>query len=377
MKAAIIAVLVSMVSVVPALATTFVYVSNAEDGDIGMYTLQPDGSLQSGSRFKAEKLVMPMAVSPDKRFLVAAVRSKPYQAYSYSIDPGSGALKLVGTGPLAESFPYISLDRGARFLFGASYGANLVSVNSVGVDGRVGDPLQVIPTARNAHSIRIDNTNRFVFAPHLGTDQVFQFLFDEKSGRLIANTPPILQLKQGTGPRHLIASGDNRFVYVLNELTGTVTTLSLDANTGVLKELDSASVLSPDSKLVPGMPRGAVGTPGANQAPRNTDNDIWAADLHLTPNGRFLYASERTTSTLGALRVDGTSGKLTYLGSTPTEKQPRGFAIDPIGRFVVVAGEKSDTLSSYAIDAENGALKLIGRYPTGKGANWVEILAFD
>ena len=252
MKVAIIAVLLSMVSGVPALATTFVYVSNAEDGDIGMYTLQPDGSLHSGPRFKAEKLVMPMAVSPDKRFLIAAVRSKPYQAYSYSIDPGSGALKLAGTGPLAESFPYISLDRGGRFLFGASYGANLVSVNSVGVDGRVGDPLQVIPTARNAHSIRVDNTNRFVFAPHLGTDQVFQFLFDEKSGRLIANTPPVLQLKQGTGPRHLIVSADNRFVYVLNELTGTVTTLSLDANTGVLKELDSVSVLPPDTKLVPG-----------------------------------------------------------------------------------------------------------------------------
>jgi 6-phosphogluconolactonase len=375
MKVAIIAAVLSMVSAVPALAATFVYVSNAEDGDIGMYTLQPDGSLQSGPRFKAEKLVMPMTVSPDKRFLIAAVRSKPYQAHSYSIDPGSGALKLVGTGPLAESFPYISLDRSGRFLFGASYGANLVSVNSVGADGRVGDPLQVIPTARNAHSIRIDNTNRFVFAPHLGTDQVFQFLFDEKSGRLTANTPPILQLKQGTGPRHLIVSADNRFVYVLNELTGTVTTLSLDANTGVLKELDSVSVLPPDTKLVTGMPRGAVGTPGGT--PRNTDNDIWAADLHLTRNSRFLYASERTTSTLGAFRVDGTSGRLTYLGSTPTEKQPRGFAIDPTSRFAVVAGEKSDTLSSYAIDAESGALKLIGRYPTGKGANWVEILAFD
>ena len=75
--------------------------------------------------------------------------------------------------------------------------------------------------------------------------------------------------------------------------------------------------------------------------------------------------------------MDGTSGKLSYLGSTPTEKQPRGFAIDPTGRFVVVAGEKSDTLSSYAIDPENGALKLVGRYPTGKGANWVEIVAFD
>ena len=203
MKVVVIAVLLSMISAVSARAGTFVYVSNAEDGDIGMYTLQSDGSLRAGPRFKAEKVVMPMAVSPDKRFLIAAVRSKPYQAYSYGIDPGSGALKLIGTGTLAESFPYISLDRSGHFLLGASYGANLVSVNSVGADGRVGDPLQVIPTARNAHSIRVDNTNRFVFAPHLGTDQVFQFLFDEKTGRLTANTPPVLQLKQGTGPRHI------------------------------------------------------------------------------------------------------------------------------------------------------------------------------
>jgi len=135
--------------------------------------------------------------------------------------------------------------------------------------------------------------------------------------------------------------------------------------------------LPPDTKHVPGAPRGAVGAPGANQVPRNTDNDIWASDLHLTPNGNFLYAAERTSSTLAAFRVDTASGKLTYLGSTPTEKQPRGFNIDPAGRFVVVSGEQSDTISSYAIDAATGALKPIGRYPTGKGANWVEIVAFD
>jgi len=375
MKAPIVAILLALASSTPVLAATFVYVSNAEDGEIGMYTLQADGSLQPGQRFKAAKVVMPMTVSPDKRFLIAAVRSKPYQAYTYGIDRNSGALNLVGTGPLAESFPYVALDRGGRFLLGASYGAHLVSVNPVGADGRVGEPLQVIPTARNAHAIRIDNTNRFVFVPHLGTDQVLQFIFDEKSGRLTGNTPPLVQLKQGTGPRHLIISGDNRFVYLLNELTATVTTLALDANTGTLKEIDSVSALPADTKLVTGMPRGAVGAAGA--APRNTDNDIWASDLHLTPNGRFLYAAERTSSTLGAFRVEAQSGKLTYLGNTPTEKQPRGFRIDPTGRFVVVSGEKSDTISSYAIDTESGALKPIGRYPTGKGSNWVEIVAFD
>jgi len=375
MKAPVIAMMLSLSLCAPALAATFVYVSNADDGDIGVYTLEADGSLKAGARVPAAKVVMPMAVSPDKRFLIAAVRSKPYEAYTYAIDKKSGALNLVGKGPLAESYPYISFDHTGRFLLGASYGANQVGVNPVGKDGKVGAPIHVIPTARNAHSIRIDNTNRYVFVPHLGTDQIFQFVFDKKSGKLAPNTPPVLQMKQGTGPRHIIVSSDNKFVYLLSELTAQVTTLALDPKTGTLKEVDSASALPPDTKLGPGQPRGAVGVPG--QAPRNTDNDIWASDLHLTPNGKLLYAAERTSSTLGGFKVDGATGKLSYVGSTPTEKQPRGFAIDPSGKFMVVSGEKSDTISSYAIDAESGALKPIGKYPTGKGANWVEIVSFD
>jgi 6-phosphogluconolactonase len=354
------------------LAATFVYVSNNEDGTIGVYALQADGSLKPGGRVPAEgQMVMPMTVSPDKRFLIAGIRTKPYTAQTYSIDRATGALKSVGTGPLHESYPYIRLDRTGRFLLGASYGAHLVAVNPVGADGRVGETLQVIPTARNAHAIITDNTNRFVFVPHLGTDQIFQFRFDAKTGRLTANTPPMVQVKAGSGPRHVITSSDNRFVYLLNELTATVTTLALDAKTGVLTEVSSVSALPPDSKLVPGGPRG----PDAPK--RDRSNDIWASDLHLTPDGKFLYAAERTSSSLGAFRVDASTGKLTWLRSTPTEKQPRGFRIDPTGRFMVVSGEKSDTLSTYSIDPSNGALKAIGKYPTGKGSNWVEIVSFD
>lgn len=360
-----------------ALAETFVYVSNAEDGDIGVYAMKADGALESKARVPAAKVVMPMAVSPDKRVLYAASRSKPYSVHAYAIEPGTGALKLIAASPLAESFPYISLDATGRFLFGASYGGNLVSVNAIARDRRAfPEALQVIPTARNAHAIRVDNSNQFVYVPHLGTDQIFQFVFDEKTGRLASNTPPLLQMKAGTGPRHLVVSADNRFVYLLSELVATVTTLSLDPKTGLLAEVSSASALPPDSKLQPGAPRGGVGAPGG-PPPRNTDNDIWAADLHLTPNGKFLYASERTSSTLAAFSVDGATGKLGYLSSTPTEKQPRGFAIDPKGRFLVASGEKSETLSVYAIDAASGALKPVGKYPTGKGSNWVEIVSFD
>ncbi len=368
--------LVSLAGGAPAAAGTFVYVSNAEDGEIGAYSLQADGALKALARVQAAKVVMPMAVSPNGRHLYAVSRSKPYTVHVYSIDAGSGALKPLSTAPLAESFPYISLDRTGRFLFGASYGGHLISVNAVGKDGRVSaEPLQVIPVGRNAHSIRADATNKFVFVPNLGTDQIFQFVFNAKTGRLASNTPAVLQMKPMTGPRHFIFSPDSRFVYLLSELVATVTTLSLDRKTGLLAEVSSASALPSDSKLQPGAPRGAVGVPGV--APRNTDNDIWAADLHLTPDGKFLYASERTSSTLAAFSVEAASGKLTYLSSTPTEKQPRGFAIDPKGKFLIASGEKSETISLYAIDPASGALKLLQKYPTDKGSNWVEIVSFD
>jgi 6-phosphogluconolactonase len=183
-------------------------------------------------------------------------------------------------------------------------------------------------------------------------------------------------MKAGIGPRHFVISSDNRFLYALSELTASVTTFSLDPKTGLLSEVGAAPGLPSDSKLQPGAPRGAVAAPGG-PPPRNTDNDIWAADIHLTPNGKLLYTTERTSSTLVAFSVDGATGKLGYLSSTPTEKQPRGFAIDPTGRFLLCTGEKSETLSVFAIDQASGALSRLGQYPVGKGANWVEIVSFD
>ena len=375
---AVAASLVSFLASMTAASATFVYVSNAEDGDIGVYRMNTaTGELQPGARATASKHVMPMAVSPDRRFLYAAVRTKPYSVLTYAIDSSSGALKPVGSSPLAESFPYISLDNSGRYLFGASYGAHLVSVNAVGSDGRVSpEPLQVIPIGRNAHSIRIDGTNRYVYVPSLGSDQIFQFVFDEKSGRLTSNTPAVVLQKSLTGPRHFVISRDNKYLYALSELLGTVTTYTLDNKTGLLTEVGSASGVPPDAKLIPGAPRLPIGGPDA-PPPRNVEKDIWAADVHMTPNGKFLYMSERTSSTIGGFSVDEQSGKLSYVGSTATEKQPRGFAIDPSGKYMVVTGEKSETISVYAIDASNGALRPIGKYPTGKGTNWVEIVSFD
>lgn len=360
-----------------AMAATFVYVSNAEDGDIGTYRLLDSGALEVGPRVKAAAVVMPMAVSPDKRFLYAAARSKPYTVYVYSIDPKTGALTPLSTAPLAESFPYISLDRTGRYLLGASYGGHLISVNPVGADGRVGStPVQVTPVGRNAHSIRVDERNRHAYVMTLGSDEVFMFDFDAGTGRLTSSTPAVVLMPSMTGPRHFVTSSDSRFLYMLSELRATVTTFAVDSMTGLLTQASSVSALSPDSKLQPGAPRAPITGPNA-PPPRNADNDIWAADIHLTPNGRFMVVSERTQSTLNVLSVDPATGQLTYASSVSTEAQPRGFAIDASGRFLVASGEKSDTVSLYSIDPASGALKHLGKYPGGKDANWVEIVSFD
>jgi len=372
-----VAAMASLVGSAPALAATFVYVSNADDGDIGTYRMLDSGELQPGARAKAASVVMPMAVSPDRRFLYAASRSKPFTVHVYSIDRGTGALTPLSTSPLAESFPYISLDKTGRYLLGASYGGHVISVNAVGSDGRVAaEPLQVIPVGRNAHSIRVDESNKFVYVPTLGSDAIFLFTFDAQSGKLASNTPAVYLMKAMTGPRHFVTSSDGKFLYALSELLGTVTTFTIDGKTGLLTEVSTATGLPPDTKLGPGAPRGAIGGPNAPPS-RNTDNDIWAADIHMTPNGKFLYISERTSNTIATFSVDGASGKLAYVSSTPTERQPRGFNIDSKGRYMVVTGEKSETISVYAIDQGSGALNLLNKYPTGKGANWVEIVSFD
>lgn len=376
-KGIVVSAMASIIGALPAMAGTFVYVSNAADGDISTYRLESTGELTPGPRAKAAPVVMPMAVSPDKRFLYAAARSKPYTVFAYTIDRKTGALNLLEASPLAESMPFISLDKTGRFLFAAGYGAHLISLNAVGADGRVSaKPLQVIPTGRNAHSIRVDGTNKFVFVPNLGSDQVMQFTFNAKTGRLTSNTPAAVLVNEGTGPRHFIMSRDNKFLYVVSEFHAKVLIFSVDGKTGLLTQIGEASGLPVDTKLRPGARRAPIAA-GSTVAPPDTSNDIWAADIHMTPDGRFLYISERTGSTLATFSVKKESGLLTYLGSVPTEKQPRGFAIDAKGKFLVACGEESDKISVYSIDQAKGTLARLGQYPVGKGANWVEIVDLD
>lgn len=364
----------------PALAKTVVYVSNATDGEIGMYDLDPaTGALTSMGRAPAAKVVMPMAVAPDKRHLYAVVRSEPMRVLTYAIDPRSGILEAAGEAPLPDSMPYVSTDRTGRFLFTASYSGHKVAVTPIDADGRVTrSPTQIVPTGQHAHAIQADRSNRFVFATNLGSDQIAQFTFDAAQGRLAPNDPPYLKTAKGEGPRHFQFSPDSRFLYLLSELTGTLTQFALDSVTGTLSPTSSVASVPPDSGLVQGtiQPPVTAATLAAraqNDAPPPKPA-IAAADIQITPDGRFLVTTERTSSKLAVFRLDPATGTPTFVSRIATVTRPRGIRIDPRSRYLIASGEKSDDLAVYRVDWESGDLREVGRYPGGRGANWVEIV---
>ena len=376
---AAIAILLTLGAFSMSAAATFVYVSDADDATIDGYVMDSKtGALTSVGKADAGKTVMPMAVSPNKKFLYAVVRSQPMRVFSYAIDGKTGALTQKATAPLPDSMAYVSTDRSGRFLLTASYGGDKVAVSPIGPDGLVtAEAIQVLPTGRNAHSILADRTNRFVYSANLGANQVLQFAFDAKSGKLTPLDPPAVKPEPGHGPRHLAFSPDNKFLYVLNELSGHVTQYAIDNAKGTLTMIDSVPSVPPELGMKWGQPQAPAGAaPAPSAAASNPDEKpaIWAADLRLTPNGKFLYTTERNTNKIALFTVAPRTGKLSYVTNFATERQPRGINIDPSGRFLVASGEKSDRLSVYRIDQASGKLSEPARYPVGKGANWVEIV---
>jgi 6-phosphogluconolactonase len=383
MAAAVALGTVGAFAMTPALAKTFVYVSSAADGVIDIYTLDAKtGALAPAGKAEAGKLVMPMAISPSQKHLYAVVRSEPFKVLTYAIDPATGALAAKATAPLPDSMPYVSTDATGRFLLTASYGGHKIAVNPIGADGLVtAAASQVIATGKNAHEIITDRTNKYVFATNLGSDQIVQYKLDAKTGTLTPNDPPAFKTRADHGPRHFRISPDNKYVYVLHELSGHVAQLALDPVKGTLREIDSVGSVPAESGLVPGtalapLSPAAMAAPGANAPKPDEKPKIWAADIQLTPNGKFAYTTERTQSKIALFTVAPKTGKLTYVTNYQTEKQPRGIKVDPSGTFLLVAGEKSDRLGVFKIDPVKGTLSESGRYPVGNGANWIEIANF-
>ena len=350
------------------MARSFVYVSAAQAGAIDIFALDPAGGLAAIGSCPAGPLVMPMAVSPDGRRLHAAVRSEPFRLLTFAIDPETGLLAEAASAPLPASMPAIAM-LGESLLLAASYGSDLLALLAADGDGAFRSPAaQILPTGRNAHMALADRSGSHVFAPCLGSDAIWRFRLDRTAGQLIA-VQPAAAAPAGFGPRHAVMSPDNTMLYVLGEFSGAVASFRFEAMSGALTPAGVASILPPGSSLVPGSARGAGGGPEPDRS-----RAVWCADIKMTPDGRFLFATERTDSTIATLSLTAGTGAPVATSHIATEKQPRGIAVDPSGRFLVASGERSDQIACHAIDPADGRLTPVSRAPVSAGANWVEIV---
>ena len=336
-------------------AATWVYVANADSQDISVMQLdRAAGALKPVAMVPVGGTAMPMVVSKDKKFLYVALRSQPFRVVTFAIDGATGALRKLGESTLADSMANIDLDASGKWLFAASYGGNKITVNSIGSDGVVGAVNQLIQTAPNAHAIHADASGRYVFATSLGGDNISSWKFDPARGLLSPNDTPLINvLPAKTGPRHFLWDKAQKYVYLINELDGGMDVFAYDPAKGAMNHLQRSTVVPP----------GFAGK-------------VWAADLHMSPNGQYLYGSERTSSTLTTFKIDSSTGRLQVVGQTPTENTPRGFAVDSTGRFLISTGQDSHGVSLHAIDPATGMPGAGKSQPAGKNPNWVEIVDF-
>ncbi|MEP6819421.1 MAG: lactonase family protein [bacterium] len=296
-----------------------------------------------------------LALAPSRRYLYAVNEVEEFAGRksgaisAFAVDQTTGQLRLLNQQASLGSDPcYLDVDAGGRFVLIANYTGGNVSVFPVQRDGRLGavtDMKQGKGSSVNrerqegphAHCIVLDPANRFAYSCDLGTDKIMIFRFDARLGKLLPVEPPWVQVKPGSGPRHLAFHPSGEYVFVLNELDSAVTAFARDRRKGSLKELQTLTTL----------PAGFTGT--------NT-----CADIHVSPDGRFLYCSNRGHDSIAFFKIDGRGG-LTAVGQEPTGGMtPRNFAIDPTGAFLLVANQKSDNIVVFKIDQKTGRLS-----PTG------------
>jgi 6-phosphogluconolactonase len=330
---------------------TIVYVSCVESREIDVFSLDTaSGEVNLRQRLATAGAPSPLKPSPDRRVLYAGMRSEN-AIVAFAIDPRSGELALLGSAPAPARSTYVACDQAMRVAFSASYDGNSLAVFPLDARGAPLAASQVEVDLARCHAALIDASDRWLLVPTLGADAIGAYRLGD-DGRLTPRAPATTRVRPGSGPRHLVFSPDNRHVHCLNELDASIDVFAFDAASGSLALEQSTSML----------PHGFSGKP-------------WAAELRATPDGRFLYASERTASVIAVFAVDVSTGRLSLFGHYPTETQPRAMGIDPTGRWLVAAGQLSHRLTVYALDPSTGLPTARHSHATGRDPICVEIVA--
>lgn len=326
-------------------------------GSEGIYVYRFDAETGNLSKLHTVKNVSEpsfLAIDKKRKFLYAVNETENYEGKksgavsAFAIDRETGNLTFLNKVASLGGAPcHISVSENEKFVFVANYSGGNVSVFPIEDDGALGDSVDFKQhsgsgankkrqESAHAHSLNLDEKNKFALVCDLGTDKVFIYELDKKTGKLTANpAQDFYRTKAGAGPRHIAFHKNGKLVFLINELDLTVSSLRYDHEKGTLAEIQTVSTL-----------------------PENASRaGVSCADIHVSPNGKFLYGSNRGHNSIVVFRIDEKTGMLEYVEHVSTGgKNPRNFAVAANGKYLLAANQSSDSIIVFSIDEETGKL---------------------
>jgi 6-phosphogluconolactonase len=300
-----------------------------------------------------------LAVSPGGRFLYAVSElnggGDAGRVVAYRVDGTNGTLQRINEQSSGGDDPcYVTVDKTGRWVIVGNYSSGSLSVLPINGDGSLGPAVsrQVHegsgPDASrqekpHVHATVLSPDNRYVYVPDLGADKIFIYRFDSETGKLLPGEMPYRAAHPGSGPRHFVFHPEKNYAYLVEELTGSVSVYHQTPKNGTLAWVQRLSTL----------PAGFQGSAGS-------------ADIHITPDGRFLYATNRgDANNIAIFRIDRKNGKLSPIGhQSAAGIHPRNFSISPDGRWLLCANRDSDAIVVFQRDRKSGKLTETGKYIT-------------
>jgi 6-phosphogluconolactonase len=326
-----------------------------KDGAIHAYRLDLDtGKLTLAERTTDVENPFFLALAPNRKFLYSIHArqfggKEPEQVAAYAIEDGNGRLKLLNRqSALGSAACYLDVDATGKTVLVANYSSGSVAALPVGQDGMLGKAASFFQHAGSsvdparqkephAHCFVVSPDNRFAYAADLGLDQVLAYRLDAAAAKLTPNRQPFVRTPPGAGPRHLTFHPSGKQLYVINEIANSVTVFDYDPETGFLIEMQTISTL-----------------------PKEFTGKSYCADLKITPDGHFLYGTNRGHDSIAAYRI-GANGRLTLLAIEPSlGKGPQNLAITAEGKWLLCANMPGNNVAVFKIDPATGGLTSVG-----------------
>ncbi len=346
------------------------YTSGKSEG-IYVYKFSSNGTSGFVSSIKTSNPSY-LAISADNKFVYAVNENSDSSRFtaggsvaSFSFDKKTGTLSELNKQSSGGKHPcYVAIDKTGKWLAASNYSSGNFAIMHLNKNGTADSlsenvqhngsgPVKGRQEMAHVHSTTFTPDNKYLIVADLGIDKLMMYRFDAKKGKATPATPPAFNCSPGSGPRHFAFHPNQRFGYVMEELSGTITGFSY--SNGKLKEIQHLS----------SHPDGYTGVRGS-------------ADIHVSPDGKFLYCSNRGESnTIGMFSIDQKTGKLTLVGHQSTMgSTPRNFNFDPSGNFLLVANQQSDNIVIFKRDKKTGLLTYTGeqiQVPNPVCIKWIPV----